>query len=193
MRHLGALAAAVVDCELGHDSRDRALAHLAGCLPCRAEVDTQRRIKARMATMDCHPAPATLAARLAAIADSAPAPAPAHPSASAVFRRPVSALPPSAPPRSSRGRRPLSTRPGIRPARGGRRPGRRRLGRTVAAGASAVLLGLGAALALGGGAPSGGQFVDPSLDTLVAAHLATTGEVPLTDSAMAAVSVSFAR
>lgn len=191
MRHLGELAAAVVDCELGDDSRDQALSHLAGCSPCRADVAAQRRIKARMAAMDCPPAPATLAARLAAIADSAPVVAPASPPAGS--RRPRNAPPPSAPPRSARGRRPLPGRPGIGPARGSRRLGRRRLGRSVAVGASAVLLGLGAALALGGGAPSDGQVVDPSRAILVADHLATTGEVPLTDPALAAVSVSFAR
>ena len=30
--HLGELAAALVDGELGHEARDRALAHLAGCV-----------------------------------------------------------------------------------------------------------------------------------------------------------------
>lgn len=185
MRHLCELAAAVVDSELDHDARDRALAHLAGCLSCRAEVDAQRRVKARMAAMEFPEAPATLAARLAAVADSAPVPV-----AAAEPQRPGGL--PMATPRSSR--RPRPGRPGNRPEPPLRRPTRRRrIGRTVAAGASAVLLGLGAALALGGGAPAGGQLVDPSLDTLVADHMATTGEVPLTDPAMAAVSVSFPR
>lgn len=50
-RHLGAVAAALVDGELGHDARDRALAHLAHCDRCRADVDAQRRLKARLRGM----------------------------------------------------------------------------------------------------------------------------------------------
>lgn len=34
-----------MDGELGHDSRDRVLAHLATCCRCRAEADAQRRLK----------------------------------------------------------------------------------------------------------------------------------------------------
>lgn len=49
MSHLDDLAAALVDNELGHDERDRALAHIMGCGPCRAEVDAQRRLKALLA------------------------------------------------------------------------------------------------------------------------------------------------
>jgi anti-sigma factor RsiW len=47
-RHLGELAAAVVDGELDHDARDRALAHIANCESCRHEVDVQRRLKRRL-------------------------------------------------------------------------------------------------------------------------------------------------
>lgn len=47
-RHLGDLAAALVDGELGHDARDRALAHLATCSVCRDEVAAQRRLKGRL-------------------------------------------------------------------------------------------------------------------------------------------------
>jgi anti-sigma factor RsiW len=49
--HLGGLVAAVVDGVLGHDARDRALAHLARCDECRAEVEAQRRLKARLARL----------------------------------------------------------------------------------------------------------------------------------------------
>lgn len=44
-RHLGDRLAALVDGELGHDSRERVLAHLATCDQCRAEADEQRRLK----------------------------------------------------------------------------------------------------------------------------------------------------
>jgi len=208
MSHLGDLAAAVVDGELGHDARDRALAHLAGCLPCRAEVDAQRRIKARLGAMERSDVPSTLAARLAAV------PGAALPSPPAVPVR-TAAPPPSRRVGSGRVQRvsaerstALSTRSRFgrtrRPARN-RPPGRpvddprpwsrtpRRLRRAVVGGTSAVLLSLGVALLVGGGSPADTAAVDPSVNTFVADHMATTSEVPLTDPAVAAVSVSYPR
>ncbi|MGA5650537.1 anti-sigma factor family protein [Streptomyces seoulensis] len=44
-QHLGDRLSALVDGELGHESRDRVLAHLATCCRCRAEADAQRRLK----------------------------------------------------------------------------------------------------------------------------------------------------
>jgi anti-sigma factor RsiW len=62
-RHLGRRAAALVDGELEHDARDRALAHLANCDRCRSEVAEQRRLKARLRGLgDVTPQPALLAA-----------------------------------------------------------------------------------------------------------------------------------
>jgi anti-sigma factor RsiW len=49
---------AVVDGALDHDSRDKVLSHLVSCDACRAEVDAQRRLKARMAALDV-PDPST--------------------------------------------------------------------------------------------------------------------------------------
>ncbi|MEW2222289.1 zf-HC2 domain-containing protein [Streptomyces sp. NPDC006990] len=43
--HLGDRLAALVDGELGHDARERVLAHLATCPGCKAEADAQRRLK----------------------------------------------------------------------------------------------------------------------------------------------------
>ncbi|MGW8378698.1 zf-HC2 domain-containing protein [Streptomyces sp. ODS28] len=43
--HLGDRLAALVDGELGHDARERVLAHLATCQNCKAEADAQRRLK----------------------------------------------------------------------------------------------------------------------------------------------------
>nr|WP_203617026.1 zf-HC2 domain-containing protein [Streptomyces bauhiniae] len=42
---MGDRLSALVDGELGHESRDRVLAHLATCCRCRAEADAQRRLK----------------------------------------------------------------------------------------------------------------------------------------------------
>ncbi|MCX5050844.1 anti-sigma factor [Streptomyces sp. NBC_00474] len=44
-QHLGDRLSALVDGELGHESRDRVLAHLATCARCKAEADAQRRLK----------------------------------------------------------------------------------------------------------------------------------------------------
>ncbi|MEV5545394.1 zf-HC2 domain-containing protein [Streptomyces sp. NPDC052309] len=44
-QHLGDRLSALVDGELGHDARERVLAHLATCPKCKAEVDAQRRLK----------------------------------------------------------------------------------------------------------------------------------------------------
>ncbi|MFG2328846.1 anti-sigma factor family protein [Streptomyces sp. NPDC048604] len=43
--HLGDRLAALVDGELGHDARERVLAHLATCARCKAEADAQRTLK----------------------------------------------------------------------------------------------------------------------------------------------------
>lgn len=48
MTHLGDVAAALVDGELGHAARERALRHLTACGRCRAEVDAQRALKASL-------------------------------------------------------------------------------------------------------------------------------------------------
>lgn len=44
-QHLGDRLAALVDGELGHETRERVLAHLATCHSCKAEADAQRRVK----------------------------------------------------------------------------------------------------------------------------------------------------
>ncbi|MER6156119.1 zf-HC2 domain-containing protein [Streptomyces sp. NPDC001868] len=44
-QHLGDRLSALVDGELGHEARDRVLAHLATCAKCKTEADEQRRLK----------------------------------------------------------------------------------------------------------------------------------------------------
>ncbi|WOI62620.1 zf-HC2 domain-containing protein [Streptomyces fradiae] len=62
--HLGDRLAALVDGELGHDARERVLAHLATCARCKAEADAQRRLKNLFAESAPPPPPAGLLARL---------------------------------------------------------------------------------------------------------------------------------
>ncbi|MFY1678649.1 zf-HC2 domain-containing protein [Streptomyces sp. WMMC905] len=71
-QHLGDRLAALVDGELGHDARERVLAHVATCVDCRDEVDAQRRLKSVFADAPPPgPSPSFLA-RLQGLADTAP-------------------------------------------------------------------------------------------------------------------------
>lgn len=49
MTHLGARISALVDGELPHDARERALAHIAHCTSCRRLVDAERAVKDALA------------------------------------------------------------------------------------------------------------------------------------------------
>ncbi|WP_051722835.1 anti-sigma factor [Streptomyces albus] len=73
-QHLGDRLAALVDGELGHDMRERVLAHLATCCRCRAEADAQRRLKNVFAEAAPPPPSAGLLARLQSLpaGDGAP-------------------------------------------------------------------------------------------------------------------------
>ncbi|MFF8542662.1 anti-sigma factor family protein [Streptomyces werraensis] len=62
--HLGDRLAALVDGELGHDARERVLAHVATCAKCKAEVDEQRRVKNVFAAAAPPPPSESLLARL---------------------------------------------------------------------------------------------------------------------------------
>ncbi|MDN3294592.1 zf-HC2 domain-containing protein [Streptomyces ficellus] len=63
-QHLGDRLAALVDGELGHDARERVLAHLATCCKCKAEADAQRRLKSVFAQAAPPPPSEGLLARL---------------------------------------------------------------------------------------------------------------------------------
>lgn len=49
--HLGPRLAALVDGEMSHDDRDRALAHIAGCAQCRSLVESERTLKGQLGAM----------------------------------------------------------------------------------------------------------------------------------------------
>ncbi|TWV46587.1 zf-HC2 domain-containing protein [Streptomyces misionensis] len=63
-QHLGDRLSALVDGELGHDTRERVLAHLATCARCKAEADAQRALKSVFAAAPPPPPSASLLARL---------------------------------------------------------------------------------------------------------------------------------
>ncbi|MGH4034601.1 anti-sigma factor family protein [Actinomycetota bacterium Odt1-20B] len=63
-QHLGDRLAALVDGELGHDARERVLAHLATCAMCKTEADAQRRLKSVFAQTAPPPPSDSFLARL---------------------------------------------------------------------------------------------------------------------------------
>ncbi|MET9802216.1 zf-HC2 domain-containing protein [Streptomyces sp. NPDC006368] len=71
-QHLGDRLAALVDGELGHDARERVLAHLATCARCKAEADAQRRVKSVFAQAAPPPPSEGLLARLQGLPGGAP-------------------------------------------------------------------------------------------------------------------------
>jgi len=63
-QHLGDRLSALVDGELGHETRERVLAHLATCARCKSEVDAQRRLKNVFAEVAPPPPSESFLARL---------------------------------------------------------------------------------------------------------------------------------
>jgi anti-sigma factor RsiW len=182
--HLGERITALVDGELGHNERDRVLAHLAACAPCRAEADAQRRLKGRLRSLGDAAPPAELLTRLYAMGE------------------PGGPIPPRTRPMPGTTKPPVLARPGARPGAGrpggasrhaagqghdsdaGRRPGRRRLPRAryLAVGAATVaVLGIGTAGFVAGGDQGRLPRVAPALDQFAVEHALTSGDVPVTD------------
>ena len=162
MSCLGDVVAALVDGELDHAARERAQRHLAHCDTCRADVDVQRRLKARLSGACREPAPSdALTARLLGLR-------PGHDALGAPPARPVSLRPAAGPrPRSPLSRRPLSRRPITR---------RRGLRRRAAFGSAVAVLGV--VLALGGPQLSGPSTpVNPGTDTFVVDFVSSTSDV----------------
>jgi hypothetical protein len=201
--HLGGLVADVVDGALDHAARERALGHLARCDDCRAEVEAQRRLKARLAQLAGPEVPRSLAERLLHLPDTTAGatavPAtldPALPPLRMVarFREPGAAdLTRDAPagdgspfrgrgerPATPAGRsRPLGTvaRPPGRTAASGR--GRRRRLGAAAGGLAAFALSIATVAALG--SPERAQTVVPAVDSYTAVHNRTAVGVPGAD------------
>ncbi|WP_157963776.1 anti-sigma factor family protein [Actinocorallia populi] len=70
MSCLGDRLTALVDGELDHDGRDRALAHLAVCDGCRSEAESLRRLKRRLHSLKDHPVGNELLGRLYGLGDT---------------------------------------------------------------------------------------------------------------------------
>jgi hypothetical protein len=180
--HLGERISALVDGELDHAERDRLLGHVADCQPCRSELDTLRRIKARLASSTGPEMSPMLLSKLLAMAEPGGPLPPA--------RRPVvgPSYPIAPPPRTAATDatgRPVAARPGpTGPGRARRRGGRRRYVYLTGASALSVsLIALGTAFAAGDATRGGGPLVTPPVGTFMIEHAQTTDGVPFTDPA----------
>jgi len=164
---------AVVDGQLDHDSRDKVLSHLVGCDTCRAEVDAQRRLKARMAALEA-PDPSTdLMQRLMGVSSFATEPREEV--------RPVLTPAPTLFPQRSAfpAARTGASRPGApRPIRS-----RRRTGVLSAAGSAAAVASLlGTAFVVGDPARSEQPpALQPPMTSFSTDHASTTGGAPFAD------------
>ncbi len=74
MSHLGHRLSALIDGELGHAQRERVLAHLAKCEPCRQEAAALRVLKQRMHALGDATANTALTDRLVALGGRGPGP-----------------------------------------------------------------------------------------------------------------------
>ncbi|MEU6864591.1 zf-HC2 domain-containing protein [Streptomyces sp. NPDC046876] len=92
-QHLGDRLAALVDGELGHDARERVLAHLATCPKCKAEADAQRRLKTLFVESAPPPLSAGLLARLQQLPGGGPD-GPSGPPGADLFGYPAAPEPP---------------------------------------------------------------------------------------------------
>jgi hypothetical protein len=164
--HLGARVSALVDGELGHELRDRALAHVAGCRECQADLDAERAVKVSLTgAVTPGPAPELVASLRALAAPGGPLPPRAR-------SMPLGPVVPELPPPGRR--RQDSRRPG-RPGPAAR--SRVRRGGYVAVGALS-LAGLVLGTAFAAGTQSGGSgvpVVPPTAELSVQHRVTTTG------------------
>lgn len=185
----GEVLTALVDGALDHQTRERAYAHLAGCATCHDALEAERDLKRRLTGVAGRPpAPSdALIARLLGLA--VPGVEPAAYASPSRIGRPVR-LRRAGPRRSTRaqGGRLARARgrraPAVAAGPLGRAPDHRdrgrshRLLRTGAVGGSLILLGLTAALVLGGSSRPTSPPVDPATDAFVIDFVATSTDVP---------------
>ncbi|GGL08494.1 hypothetical protein Sme01_12930 [Sphaerisporangium melleum] len=158
MSHLGERASALIDGELGHAERERALAHLTFCADCRAELEAMRALKSRLRALEAPAVPADLTMSLLRMAEpGGPLPPRVRP-----FPAPSYSL--SGSPADNRPRRHGGfTGPGR--SRGGRRVG------YVAVGVASAAVALGTMFMVSG---TTGRPAAPPVEMFANQHRATT-------------------
>ncbi|WP_207944434.1 anti-sigma factor family protein [Actinomadura rubrisoli] len=188
MSCLGERLTALVDGELGHEERERALAHIAGCAPCRTEAEGLRRLKGRLRGLADLPATdgaddlpsddfLTRLRSMGPPAEPAPPAPPAGPLAGAQTRPLRSSLRAGRP---SSAARPRDNRPSGRAAAAVAVAHRQPRRRYLVVGAATLFLGLGTASYAAGGRQEA-PTVTPAFDRFAVEHALTSGDAPMTD------------
>jgi anti-sigma factor RsiW len=180
--HLGERISALVDGELSHADRERALFHVANCATCRAALEEERAIKSRVAALAAPDPGEQLLARLRDLAAPGEPMPPDRPSMPGGRPRRAVVPPPGRPPA---GRRPRG-RGAAAPVRGSHR----RLQLVAAGTLSAVVVVMGTAFVAGGASRQPGSPVSPPVDQFSVEHAATGDGLPLSDPAFTAVTTS---
>jgi anti-sigma factor RsiW len=180
VKHLGDRITALVDDQLDHDARDLALAHLARCAACQAEVAAERRVAAALRTLPAVPPSAELVGKLLTLAEpGGPLPPERRPF-------PGAATPPAA------GWRTPHRRAGTGVAR--RPPGngalRRRAGVRLALAGSLSAAALTAVLASIGSSDLD-RPVTPPTQQFTIEHTRSTSSLPFADPAAVVVPAGF--
>ena len=162
MSHLGDRLSALVDGELDGAELDRALAHLARCLQCRAEAAELRALKQKLrGLLDGAPAETAMTRRLIAMTGPGGPLPPRH--------RLLRVVP---------GRRPAAGSPAAGPASRRSWAGARRRYLVLGTVSLVVSLGTAAFTAGGGGDAAPGPKITPQVEMYSVEHAITTGEVP---------------
>jgi anti-sigma factor RsiW len=174
--------AAAVDGQLDHDSRDRVFGHLVGCETCKAEIEEQRRLKARLGLLDTPEPPSALLGRLLAVPEFGTEPREEVRPVPAVTLRPARSVFPAAQtrPATRNDARPVARTAPAAPAR----PNRRRAVVVSAAGSAAAVVSLlGTAFVVGEPTQQRAPLLQPPVSSFSVDHATSTGGYPFGDQA----------
>ena len=204
MTCLGERITTLTDGELGHNARDRALAHIASCPTCRAAVDSERALKARLSHAAAPVPSAALTSRLLRLAEPGdplppptarmpgtrrpaplPVPGPKYPGPSTHAR--ATSIPTTG---AGHWARSVTTRPASRATEPIASTPRRAQRRTLATVGALSLLGMGVGGALILGSSAQAPVVRPPVATFSLEH-AATAQLPLREPALDAVTATF--
>ncbi|MGC0419165.1 anti-sigma factor family protein [Embleya sp. AB8] len=177
MSHLEDKLAAYVDGELGHEAREKVLAHLAECAECREAAEEQRQVKQLLGKVR-QPGPSEdLMARLLALGESAGEPPP--PPAGDRFTFPAAGRPAASARVRTRGTGPRGGRPGNMPERVRPPVSRRRLTFAAAGAFSMMAVALSSAFVPGGtSGGTEGRPAAPAVERYLVEQAASTTALP---------------
>jgi hypothetical protein len=180
VKHLGIRVSALVDDQLSHDERDRALVHVTRCEQCRIEVEQERETKAALRRLPPVEPPAELVKALLAMAETGgPLPPQRRPfpdaAAPTVGWRPIDSRPQTARPLGGQ----RSRRPELAPRASRARIQLAATGALSVGALTLVLAVLGAPTAAGP-APTA---VVPPMRTFAVEHAKSTGLLPFVEPA----------